>query len=202
MTTILCIDTASPEFAVVLHRDGQVARSIVRAAGYDHSRLLVPAIAEVAEGARPDAIAVVRGPGSYAGIRVGMATASGMAMARGIPVIGVATLEAVAEAAGPGSWLAVHPAGRETLAMQEYLDGEAAGPLAASALPLEANHRTAGEVEDAYLFVGLLARCSAAARLASARFAAGGDDLATEALYLREPNITVSRRAPRATVTN
>lgn len=64
-------------------------------------------------------IAVVDGPGSYTGLRVGLATAKGLAMARGLPVAGVDALEALAFAAGPlpGDAVAVAavPAGRGRL---------------------------------------------------------------------------------------
>ncbi len=195
MSTLLAIDTASPEFAVLVHRDGAVVCSVVRPAGYDHSRLLVPAIAEAMAGiAHLDAVAVVRGPGSYAGIRVGMATASGYALARAIPVVGIATLEAVARAAGPGQWLTVHPAGRETIASQPYFGGAVAGPLLATAAPLPTGTRTAGEVPGATKFIATLQRCIAAAELAAERLKTGAG-AAPAALYLREPNITVSRRS-------
>lgn len=48
---------------------------------------------------RIDAVAVTIGPGSFTGIRVGLAAAHGIALARRVPVIGVVTLEAVARAA-------------------------------------------------------------------------------------------------------
>lgn len=50
-----------------------------------------------------EAIAVVSGPGSYSGLRVGLTTASGLGLALGIGVVSVPTLEALAYAQGPSA---------------------------------------------------------------------------------------------------
>ena len=86
MDVILAIDTASPAFALALLREGEVT-TLVRECGHDHSRLLIPAIQELLQGAPLlTGIVAVRGPGSYAGIRVGLATATALAFARDIPL--------------------------------------------------------------------------------------------------------------------
>ncbi|NUQ55448.1 MAG: tRNA (adenosine(37)-N6)-threonylcarbamoyltransferase complex dimerization subunit type 1 TsaB, partial [Dehalococcoidia bacterium] len=132
MTTVLCIDTASGPFALALAVDGQVVATSVQDAPRDHSKALLPAIKELLHG-RPslDGIAVVKGPGSYAGLRVGIATAEGLALAHGIPLRGIATLLAVKAASGLDDVTAIHPAGRGEFAAQTFTNGEQVGPAEA-----------------------------------------------------------------------
>ena len=69
-----------------------------------HAEVLVPLIAEVMEQAGTsfddlDRIAVTTGPGTFTGVRIGIATARGLALASDLPVIGITTLEAIAAGA-------------------------------------------------------------------------------------------------------
>jgi tRNA threonylcarbamoyl adenosine modification protein YeaZ len=68
-----------------------------------------------------EAVAVVVGPGSYTGLRVGMATASGIAFARRLRLYPLSSLQ-VAIARGPGSGLAVVDAGRGRVHAQAFSD--------------------------------------------------------------------------------
>ena len=84
-----------------------------------------------------DAVAVVVGPGGFTGLRTAIALAEGIALGRGIPVIGVTTGEALAAAlpealrAGREVWAAVDTK-RGRLALERI----APGPLVASAAPV------------------------------------------------------------------
>ena len=71
---------------------------------------------------RLDAFAVVRGPGSFTGVRIALGTAQGLALASGRPCAGVNTLEAMAEASGacPGERTPVLGAGRGELYVARY----------------------------------------------------------------------------------
>jgi tRNA threonylcarbamoyladenosine biosynthesis protein TsaB len=196
VTRLLAIDTASTSFALALAEEGVVLRSLERPAGQDHSRLLLPAIRELLAGEEAiEAIAVVRGPGSYAGLRVGIATAQGLALARGLPMAGVGTLEAVAAASGVDPVTAIHPAGRGELAVQRF---EAGRPVAEPHLALPdalGKGPLAGEGAGALggLEVSTEARCRAAATIAFGLLARGPAE-PFEALYLREPSISRPRR--------
>lgn len=98
----LCIETTGDILGVaVLSADGALVGELEQAAPRLHSTRLVPAVAEVLRlaGLAPDAIgqiAVDRGPGSYTGIRIGLAAAEAMGEALRIPVFGVPGLWASA----------------------------------------------------------------------------------------------------------
>ena len=71
---------------------------------------------------RLDAFAVIRGPGSFTGVRIALGTAQGLALASDRPCAGVNTLEAMAEASGvcPGERTPVLGAGRGELYVAAY----------------------------------------------------------------------------------
>jgi tRNA threonylcarbamoyladenosine biosynthesis protein TsaB len=102
---LLAIDTAGPDCAVALARSGSGRGEIlVRASewiGRGHAERLMPMFeAALEEGgvgfADLDRIAVTTGPGSFTGVRVGIAAARGLALALDIPAVGVCSLDALA----------------------------------------------------------------------------------------------------------
>jgi tRNA threonylcarbamoyl adenosine modification protein YeaZ len=198
VSTILCIDTASDRFALAVDRDGAMV-SMEAEANQDHSRLLLPAIAGLVGDDELEAVLVVIGPGAYAGIRVGIATAEGLALARSIPVYGIGTLEAVALAAGFGEGLAIHPAGRGQFAAQRWVHGAPTGRPAAAEVQ-DLGPETAGEGAAAFggRDVSPKERVEAALKHRSPAIRSGTLEAGAEAFYLREPNITISRRREAA----
>ena len=103
----LGIDTSSPSGSVGLHAsDGSLSALLSLSAGPTHSTRLLPGIDALMRtaGVRPedvDVIAAACGPGSFTGLRIGMATAKGLALASARPVTGFSTLETIARAAAP-----------------------------------------------------------------------------------------------------
>jgi tRNA threonylcarbamoyladenosine biosynthesis protein TsaB len=108
MNVVLGIDTATADAAVALTRDGEpVAERLVPPGPGGrprHSRALLAEIEEaVAAGGGwqgVDRIAIGTGPGSYTGLRIGIATARAMAQALDLPLAGVSSLAALARGIG------------------------------------------------------------------------------------------------------
>jgi len=98
---LLALETATSVGSVALLDDGVVVREHSDRVPRQHLEWLVPAVAGVltAAGWKPadvDAVAVSTGPGSFTSLRIGIATAAMWARSRGIPVVGVPTLDALA----------------------------------------------------------------------------------------------------------
>jgi tRNA threonylcarbamoyladenosine biosynthesis protein TsaB len=104
LANILIIDTALEEAIVALSMDGKLACELTNKETHTHASFIQVAIAKVLAEQQMaigdlDAIAVTLGPGSYTGLRVGLATAKGIAYSLQKPLIGLSTLSALATAA-------------------------------------------------------------------------------------------------------
>jgi tRNA threonylcarbamoyladenosine biosynthesis protein TsaB len=98
---LLAIDTATRSIGIALH-DGHeiIAENHWVSRGY-HTVQLAPEIALMLRradltAANLTAIAVAKGPGSYTGLRIGMALGKGLALTHNLPMIGVPTLDIIA----------------------------------------------------------------------------------------------------------
>lgn len=103
MSALLTLDTSGPLCAVALSLDGRIACA---QAGSERraAQEVLPLVDKLLQAenlslARLDGIAVVNGPGSFTGIRIGVAVAQGLGMSVGLPVLPVSALAAMARRA-------------------------------------------------------------------------------------------------------
>jgi tRNA threonylcarbamoyl adenosine modification protein YeaZ len=100
---ILALDTSTAACtAALLLPDGTIVASRDEEIGRGHAERLVPMIAEMLEGHVPTRLLVGEGPGSFTGLRVGIAAAHGLAIGWSIPLAGMNSLALLAAAAPPG----------------------------------------------------------------------------------------------------
>jgi len=136
---LLAIDTSTRTVGVALYDGTQVLGEIVWNSRDYHTVELAPAVSEILRRIQGDpteikVVAVATGPGSFTGLRIGLAFAKGLCLARHLPLIGIPTLDIVAAAqpVQPLPLAAVLQAGRGRLAVGWYhspagnweLDGE------------------------------------------------------------------------------
>ena len=188
---ILAIDSATTRVVVAAGtRDGALLDAVDWPAGYRHGETLLPAIDALLgrlaiERGRLAAIVVGTGPGAFTGLRVGIATAKGIAHALGRPIVGIPTGEALL-AGAPDDAVLLLPAGpsdrlvvrRGTPARLVVADEDTGIASGAQVLALD----LPGRAPAAALERGEAARAKLGAtllRLGAARLAAGdADDLA------------------------
>jgi tRNA threonylcarbamoyl adenosine modification protein YeaZ len=114
---ILAIDTATAAVVIATGSpDGVVDGISTWAAGYRHGETLLPSIERFLgeqniRRSRLTGIVVGTGPGAFTGLRVGIATAKGIAHGLGIPIVGVSTAEALLAASGVERAALLLPAG-------------------------------------------------------------------------------------------
>lgn len=104
MSYILNIDTATEAAHVSLAQNGVVLQQLVNQTQKEHASFVQPAIEQLIKTAGISftdiaAIAIAAGPGSYTGLRIGMASAKGLCFALNKPLIAINTLAVMAKAA-------------------------------------------------------------------------------------------------------
>src|SRR5687768_12184399 len=105
---ILALDTTTRSGSCAVAVDGRIVREEGSDPSRDHAVQLPGTLASLLERAtlpldRVDAFAVATGPGSFTGLRIGIASMQGLSVATGKPLIGVSALDALAAvASSPG----------------------------------------------------------------------------------------------------
>ena len=89
---ILAIDSCTKACSAAIYEDGKILSSFNLNCALTHSQTLLPTIKQMFEEVElslenMDYIAVSVGPGSFTGIRIGLATAKGLAHSKNIPLI-------------------------------------------------------------------------------------------------------------------
>ena len=129
---LLAIDTATRFASVALYAPTGLLAEASWRSDNNHTIEMLPEIERMIAraGLAPEgltAVAVCQGPGSFTGLRIGMAIAKGLALALEIPILAIPALEVVAYAAGdPGTriWSVVELGrGRLCVAPYRYVDG-------------------------------------------------------------------------------
>ena len=229
---VLALDTATSACSAALWEDGAVRARRLTITERGQSEALLPMVLEVLDEAGEDfagldLLAVTVGPGAFTGLRIGLAAARGMALAAGLPCLGVTTLEAVAHGVGAderagAALLVALETKRADLYVQAFDDGlqplgepravaaeqipalVPAGPLvvagdaaAKAARALEA----AGDRPTISTAPGV-PDAAVVAALAAGRFRPGRPPAPPRPLYLRPPDATLprdgGRRRPRS----
>ena len=190
--TALAIDTSLDACAVALHGEGLAMehREIMERGHAERLPLMVRDVMAEAELGfdQLTRIAVTIGPGTFTGIRIGLAFARGLGLALDIPVIGFNTLEAIALGMAERPLVVVNRA-RDDEVYAQYFGGEKSfGPavLTRAALADRVDARGARQVGD-----GLAGgkRCYPAVAAMAKRALAMTSTAPPEPLYLRQPDV-------------
>ena len=197
------IETSTEWCSVALWTDGEIA-ALERRAGNRHSELALPMLQELLKGSSIEAVAFGAGPGAFTGLRIACALAQGLAFARNLPVIGISTLEALAQESGAARVVAcidarmseVYYAALEKRAgrWREVVAAQCVAPKSAPRPPGEGwvgcgnGFAVYGNMGVSRVFPDLHPTALAVAQLAAPRLAAGEGVDAAQALpvYLRD----------------
>ena len=217
---ILALDSALSACSVAVLANGVVRAVRRQAMARGQAEALLPmvraALDEAGLGfADLDRLAVTIGPGSFTGLRIGLAAARGLALATGLPLTGITTLEALAAAVDPAA-----RQGRGTVALIDSRRGDVFMQIfGADAVPLSEPAAADPAALDALLPAGPLLLAGDAAPAALDVLARAGRDVAlaadsalpdpvavarlaaerplpegpVTALYLRAPDVTLPR---------
>ena len=213
-------ETSTELCSVALWIEGDIL-SLEERAGTRHGELVLPMLERLAAAAGItvaglDAIAFGAGPGSFTGLRIACGVAQGFAFARGLPVVGVSSLEAMAEESGAARVVACLDARMREVyyaaieksdgRWRELIPAQCVSPAAVTVPPGDGwigcgnGFATYGSLGMARVMPDIHPSAVAVARLAAPRFAAGeGVDAALAMpVYVRDKvAFTVEERNSR-----
>jgi tRNA threonylcarbamoyl adenosine modification protein YeaZ len=126
---LLVIDSATAACSVaLLGAEGAVQAETHEVVQRGHAERLLPMIQALLAGRRPAAILVDCGPGSFTGVRVGLAAARGLGIGWGVPVSGYSSMALIAAASGEARAAVALAGGHGELFVQDY-GGDPIAPL-------------------------------------------------------------------------
>lgn len=203
---VLAIDTCSGACSAAVIDGERVLAARRETMERGHQERLAPLVAEVMGEAgttfdRLERVGVTVGPGSFTGLRVGLAFAKGLSEALGVPAVGVGALEALAAAAPHGLAVAAIDARRGQVFTQAFQSGRALGPpeallietacarlaVLAGGGPVTLVGSAAAVLAESALYAQVIAE-AAADPVAIARLAASRGPGPLDPLYLRAPD--------------
>jgi tRNA threonylcarbamoyladenosine biosynthesis protein TsaB len=156
----LVIETATAACSVALLRGDEIAAERHELVGRGHAERLMPMIGELLGDARPAAILVDCGPGSFTGLRVGLAGAHGLAIGWGVPVSGFSSLALLAAMSGEPAVAAALHGGHGELFVQDF----AGDPITPTSSLRSVPPEDAAAIVEAELVIGPAAELLVAAR--------------------------------------
>ena len=209
---ILAIDSCLAVCQAALIGDAAILAEAREPMARGHQERLAPMVREVMDAAgvgvpAVDLVAVTVGPGSFTGLRVGLAFAKGLALALDRPCVGIGTLAALAASVeSAGVRVAAIDAGRGAIYLQIFENGHEL--CAPDVLPIETAAARLIETGAGHILVGPQAAhfaeilptagfvdLAAPSPLAIARLAASAALVPPRPLYLRAPDAKVSAKA-------
>jgi len=157
---LLTIDTSTTAGSVALSRGEELVGEILLNLRSTHSDRLLPAVQDLLRDAglqleELDAFAVVLGPGSFTGLRVGVATVKGLALATAKPVVGVSSLQTLAvQVPWPAHSLRVWLDARKQEVYSGHYRWEGGLPVALNEERVAPPERLLEEITEETLFIG------------------------------------------------
>jgi tRNA threonylcarbamoyladenosine biosynthesis protein TsaB len=214
------LETSTEWCSVALWRDGELA-GIEERAGHRHGELALPMLERLLQAAGLsvadlDAVAFGAGPGSFTGLRIACGIAQGLAFARKLPVLGVSSLETLAEECGAPRVVACLDARmgevyysaleKRGTRWEEVIPAQCAAPSALARPPGEdwvgcgSGFGAYGAMGMDRVLPGVHPGAAALARLAAPRLAAGEgvDASAAAPRYLRDKVALTTEERKRA----